>query len=367
MSSNPKDVLNTINLVTQCLCIPIVTFFIGIRFYVRIRFKQIIGLDDYTCTAAWLLFMGYCGISIVIGDYGGGYNITDVSDQDQIEFKKFCYIATILYCPMALFSKIALLSMLARIFAPYRHKVLFIHIFLGCLCIYYVIALVIKIRMCSPVPMYWRDPIPSGSCLDQTAALIADSVISVVSDVIILLLPLPLTWSLQMPKSRKLRVMALLGAGGLATGFSLFRLVLVCYKGHSANQTIFFIQIILSGNAEGGMGLICACLPLLNVLISYARRNYSSQKYYHEATNVPLDGQKSVRNSKNPDMSANFGDQSHLISFVGVPGASDEVDLTSPDDGIVKTVAVSQTIETHADGIMRANSSSTITGSFASR
>lgn len=214
-----------------------------------------------------LLFMAYCAISIVgkllhhshellpngllikykVGNYGGGYHIGDLTDAQIIQFKKFCYIATLLYCPMALFVKIALLSILTRIFAPYRTKVWFIYIFLACLCCYYAVAFIIKARMCDPIPMYWLGRLPGGSCLDQTAALIADSVISVVSDLIILILPLPLTWSLQMSRDRKLRVIGLLGAGGLATGFSLYRLVLVLTEGNSSDQSIVFMCVILSG------------------------------------------------------------------------------------------------------------------------
>lgn len=153
---------------------------------------------------------------------------------------------------MALSVKIALLSILTRIFAPYRGKVWFIYILLGCLCTYYTVALIIKIRMCDPIPLYWLGKLPDGhgSCLDQAAALIADSVISVVSDLIILILPLPLTWSLQMSRNKKLRVMGLLGAGGLATAFSLYRLVLVLKEGNSPDQTIVFICVILSGYAR---------------------------------------------------------------------------------------------------------------------
>jgi hypothetical protein len=44
--SRPKDVLRTVNLVTQCLCIPIVTIFVGLRFYTRLRFKQSLGVED---------------------------------------------------------------------------------------------------------------------------------------------------------------------------------------------------------------------------------------------------------------------------------------------------------------------------------
>lgn len=44
--SHPQDVLHTVNLVTQCLCIPIVTLFVGLRFYTRLHFKQSLGVED---------------------------------------------------------------------------------------------------------------------------------------------------------------------------------------------------------------------------------------------------------------------------------------------------------------------------------
>lgn len=184
-------------------------------------------------------------LTLLVGQHGGGYPITELDTKEQIAFKKFCYIATILYCPMALFVKIALLAILTRIFAPFRGKVWFIYIFLGCLCCYYTVALIVKIRICGPIPRYWLGDQVPGTCLDQTAALIADSVISVVSDLIILVLPLPLTWSLQMSRNRKLRVIGLLGAGGLATGFSLYRLVMVLQG--SSDEGLMFIRVILSG------------------------------------------------------------------------------------------------------------------------
>jgi hypothetical protein len=151
---------------------------------------------------------------------------------------------------MALLVKIALLSIIIRIFSPYKNRILFIYVFLGALCIYYIIAEIVKIRMCDPVPAYWKQDDPNASCLDQRAALIADSVISVVSDLLILILPLPLTWSLQMSRNKKLRVIGMLSAGGLATAFSIYRLILVLRDGSSPDMTIVFTCVIMSGYAN---------------------------------------------------------------------------------------------------------------------
>ncbi|RAK99551.1 uncharacterized protein BO80DRAFT_446522 [Aspergillus ibericus CBS 121593] len=345
--SDPHNVLNTINFVTQCLCIPIVSVFVLLRFSIRIYYKQFVGVEDWSCLIAWVLFMGYCGIAIAVGHYGGGYHIDDVSPAHQVLFRKFCYVATVLYCPMALFVKIALLSILIRIFSPYRSKVLFIYILLGCLCVYYVIAEIIKIRMCDPVPGYWTLD-PKASCLNQRAALIADSVISVVTDFIILILPLPLTWSLQMSRSKKLRVIGMLSAGGLATAFSLYRLVLVLRDGSSNDQTIVFTIVILSGNAEGGVAMICACLPTVNILINKLRKKeYSSQRYYEPDSSVNLSKLKnsnkrfSLGTSRRADGTESACDQSHLITFAGTV----DMDTGADIGGIHKTVDVSQTVE----------------------
>ncbi|GLA55827.1 hypothetical protein AnigIFM63604_002911 [Aspergillus niger] len=337
--SHPKDVLNTVNFVTQCLCIPIISVFVLLQFSVRIYYKQLVGVEDWSCLIAW------CGIAIAVGHYGGGYHIDDVSAAHQILFRKFCYVATVLYCPMALFVKIMLLSILIRIFSPYRSKILFIYVLLGCLCIYYIVAEVVKIRICDPVPGYWTLD-PKASCLNQQAALIADSVIIVVTDFIILVLPLPLTWSLQMSRTKKLRVIGMLSAGGLATVFSLYRLVLVLREGSSRDQMIVFLIVILSGNAEGGVAMICACLPTINILINKLRKKEcSSQRYYAPESSVNLDKLKggsmrySLGNFQYADGTESVSDQSYLITLAGM------VDMAGGGDwGIHKTVDVSQTV-----------------------
>lgn len=147
---------------------------------------------------------------------------------------------------MALFTKIALLLILVRVFGPQRRVVILIHVIMGLLTVYYIAAWIIKLRICWPISYYWGGS-PEGTCLNQVQVIEADSIISVISDLVILLLPLPLTWSLKMPMSKKLRVAGMLGAGGLATAFSIYRLVLIVVEGDSANGTIVFVKVVLSG------------------------------------------------------------------------------------------------------------------------
>jgi hypothetical protein len=160
------------------------------------------------------------------------------------------YAATIHYAPMALFCKLALLLLISRVFGSvYKKTIRGIYVFMVLLAVYYLIGLIIKIRICWPISAYWTGE--SDKCLDQSAVITADSIISVISDLAILLLPTPLTWSLNMPNKKKLRVIGVLCAGGLATAFSILRLGIIVAEGSSTNQTLVFVKVVLSGYVNG--------------------------------------------------------------------------------------------------------------------
>lgn len=53
----PKDVYHKLNLVVQCLSIPIVSAAVALRFYTRFRFKQRLGVEDceFNAQPSWIL------------------------------------------------------------------------------------------------------------------------------------------------------------------------------------------------------------------------------------------------------------------------------------------------------------------------
>jgi hypothetical protein len=151
-----------------------------------------------------------------------------------------------MYGPTAYLTKLCLLWIMARVFSPFRKCVMFIKIFMGVMLAYYIPAVIVKIRICNPISKFWDQDI-DGTCLDQASIIMADAVVSVVSDLIVLILPLPLTLSLQMSTKRKMRVMAILGAGGLAVAASIIRLVLIVFTGQSKDVSHAFMRINMLG------------------------------------------------------------------------------------------------------------------------
>jgi hypothetical protein len=150
---------------------------------------------------------------------------------------------------MILFVKLTLLSLIIRIFQPHPEKVAFVYAFTALIICYYIAIIFVKIFICSPIHAYWRDwrnATSSKRCLNRPAIIIADSSISVATDLAILIFPLALSWSLHMPFSKKAGVVVILGAGSIAIGFSLYRLILVSLGSDTPGQIAVILKILLT-------------------------------------------------------------------------------------------------------------------------
>lgn len=67
---------------------------------------------------------------------------------------------------------------------------------------------------CVPLAKFW-DPTVPGFCLDKKALWFSNSGIHILTDVIILIYPMPVLKSLQLPKKQKIALMAVFALGGM--------------------------------------------------------------------------------------------------------------------------------------------------------
>lgn len=158
---------------------------------------------------------------------------------------------TIFYGLAAPFIKSSLLLMITRIFSPVHYRVYFIYTFLACMACYYFAVLMAKTMVCIPISAYWESTSSASAmtslarCLNQRALFITDCLVGLITDAMILVLPLTFTWSLHMTREKKLRIAVLLGAGGFATLFSLYRLVVI-FEAVSQDPTRIFTRLDLT-------------------------------------------------------------------------------------------------------------------------
>ena len=76
----------------------------------------------------------------------------------------------------------------------------------------FVATLTGQLRICTPIEINWDKAI-DGSCGDISAFLLSTAVINAVLDLLIVLLPLPVVWKLQMATQKKAAITATFGLG----------------------------------------------------------------------------------------------------------------------------------------------------------
>ncbi|KAH9222311.1 hypothetical protein DL95DRAFT_432243 [Leptodontidium sp. 2 PMI_412] len=208
--AHPKDVLRTVNFVTQSLCISLVTIFVLMRIYTRAVIQKMMYKEDFNF-------------------FGGGYHQWEVSQEDAINFQKVSYGGILVYGPTAYLIKLTILLFSSRLYSL-AHKP----------------TLAITIFICSPISAYWdRSAHPHATCLDVKTLYFADTVVSVITDIAVLMVPIPLIWGMNLSKMRKFKVMALLAAGGIACIASVARLVMLAIIINSQDGTLNTVALNL--------------------------------------------------------------------------------------------------------------------------
>ena len=123
-------------------------------------------------------------------------------------------VTSIVYNPAVLFTKIAIILFYRRIFSP-QHRSAFdigLRVFVIILCCFYIATGVVKIWECNPRARIWDKSIP-GTCLNAAVVLDTSGLYNVLTDVIILLVPVKAVWSMHLAPRRKVGVIGVFTLG----------------------------------------------------------------------------------------------------------------------------------------------------------
>lgn len=104
-----------------------------------------------------------------------------------------------------------------------------VKVFICTLAVAYIPVQGLKTFICTPIAAFW-EPEYKGTelnansyCLDQAQLFMCDISIAILTDLIILVLPIPLVWEMRAPRRQKVKMIILLGAGGAATAATVVR------------------------------------------------------------------------------------------------------------------------------------------------
>jgi hypothetical protein len=78
-----------------------------------------------------------------------------------------------------------------------------------------IATLITDLFQCHPVPFVYDKTIPGGTCINQGAFYVATAVLTIFTDLLVMSIPVIITYSLQMALRKKIAVSCILSLGGV--------------------------------------------------------------------------------------------------------------------------------------------------------
>jgi hypothetical protein len=137
---------------------------------------------------------------------------------------------------------------------------------LAVVAMYCTASITVTIFQCRPLMRAFDKTNTPGTCIDTAKFWFANAGFSIATDVIILLLPMPLVWKLEAPRAQKIALMAVFAVGIFAVITSCLRVTTLDLFATSPDNT-FDIANVMWTIVEPNVAIVCSCLPILRPFV----------------------------------------------------------------------------------------------------
>ncbi|KAJ4394474.1 hypothetical protein N0V93_003692 [Gnomoniopsis smithogilvyi] len=244
------------------------TIVVPIRFYARTHGSEPAGLqaDDWLILAA--LVVNWCMAAIrfnAIVEDGYGVHASQLSTSTVSDFQKSFLAVQQVYFLNAALTKCSILFLYHRIFGI-SHRFTVILWATGTLVVtYFIICVCVSIFGCVPVSYFW-DKAQTGHCINEVEFFRGNGIVNMLLDVLILCLPLPMVWRLDLGLQQKIAVTGIFGLGTFVCLVSIMRIVAFAHSNQN-DPTYTTVDTAMWSSIEQSIGIVCTCLPTLRPLL----------------------------------------------------------------------------------------------------
>ncbi|KAG4428195.1 hypothetical protein IFR05_016323 [Cadophora sp. M221] len=197
---------------------------------------------------------------------GLGQRLNTLTPTQFITHFKMTYLSILFYNMSLCLSKFAILLFCQRLFAPSSWRKAYL-VTLTCIGIYTAWAVATSIVPCVPVRRYW-DKTVQGRCLPNEVLWFLNAGLNIVSDFVVVLLPIPTVFALRLPRKQKIGVSLVFGLGLFVCIISIVRLHALSKIATATDFTYDAFDIALWTCIEVNGAIVGACLPMLKPLVN---------------------------------------------------------------------------------------------------
>ncbi|CAG8891141.1 unnamed protein product [Penicillium egyptiacum] len=262
----------------------IASIFVALRFISRIFVVRKIGLHDWLMLIAWIIDFGFSFSLFYAVQNGLGLHSNEIKPEDELAFNKANYAFTVLYNPALMAVKTSILVFYLtmtrnqKVFRWANYVTLFVVNAAG-----FALTLV-NVFQCRPIGAVFLSPIPAhANCTDIVTLYLSSSPVNIITDIAILLLPMPLLTTMRLPFKQKIILVITFSFGFFVAVVDVVRIAFLQKAAISRSLEVKSIHIQNIGGVdfswyaslsfmwsvvEVNLSIICGCVPSLKPLVT---------------------------------------------------------------------------------------------------
>ncbi|KAF7586683.1 hypothetical protein BBP40_008489 [Aspergillus hancockii] len=252
----------TISIVFTCLS----TLFSALRIFTRVFIVKQMGADDWTILVSlafsWAFFGVFLGETVNLM----GEPLANIPPETLTKQLIFFWASVPLYQTSLITTKASLLLQYKQVFPTHRMRQA-CYSLIEFLTVYGTWTIVSAWLNCIPVAKFWDDSL-GGYCLNQKALWFSNSAIHILTDIMILIYPLPVLKDLQLPYRQKAALIVVFTLGSFVFVTSILRLQSLLVISNSTDPTYDNVGAATWSAIECNVAIICACLPANCALVT---------------------------------------------------------------------------------------------------
>ncbi|KEQ60632.1 uncharacterized protein M437DRAFT_27966, partial [Aureobasidium melanogenum CBS 110374] len=230
---------------------------LSLRLFTRVIVTRNHGPEDWVITAA---FVGLGQLTCQVQN-GQGLPQSMLSEDNIVNLRKTLYKAIPTYLAGLTLTKLSILLQYMRLFKEKAiHRfIIGMLVFVAAFGTWSVLG---SLLLCTPVHYFW-DGIGDGKCMNFEAKWFSDAAVSIVTDFILLSIPIIFLKGLNLPYRQKAGLIAVFALGGFVCVVSIARLAPLYVIATHADVSKHNGPAAFLSSMEVNVGIICASLPSL--------------------------------------------------------------------------------------------------------
>lgn len=226
------------------------------------------GSDDFLMIGALVLTIAYL-VNLFIGkSYHFGFPMQMLSLDDMVNIMKGtlvieCLYYGIIFCVKTSICFTYLRFALSKTFRWLCIGTIVLH------SVFFAVCITVTLLQCQPLHKMWDlTGMIQGKCINSTAFFYSTSGFNIVTDIWILLIPVPTLRAINRPGREKVALMLIFGVGALATAASIARLHTIVQYTEAADPFRDALNINLWSMIEATIAISCASVSALKPVFS---------------------------------------------------------------------------------------------------